>query len=97
MRPTRRFTACPSTSVTHVATVHPLFSDEAQATVANSAAGSGAGAGKIVHLALTDPDSSEVVPSMAPRFRGDFMLTSQGDQQQIYVSTPPPRTRRCRC
>ncbi len=66
---------------THVATVHPLFSDEAQATVANS----GAGAGKVVHLALTDPDSSEVVPPVAPRFRGDFMLTSQGDQQQIYV------------
>jgi hypothetical protein len=66
----------------HVATVRPLFSGEAQATVANS----GAGTGRVVHLALTDPDSSEVVPSTAPRFRGDFMLTSQGDLQQIYVS-----------
>jgi len=66
----------------HVATVHPLFYDEAQATTANS----GAGAGKVVKLALTDPDSSEVVPYVAPRFRGDFMLTSQGDLQQIYVS-----------
>ncbi len=59
---------------THVATVRPLFSDEAQATVANS----GARAGKVVHLALTDPDSSEVVPSAAPRFRGDFMLHQPG-------------------
>jgi len=66
----------------HVATVHPLFSDEAVATPANV----GAGAGKVVRLALTDPDSNEVVPDVAPRFRGDFMLTSQGDQEQIYVS-----------
>ncbi len=67
---------------THVATVHSLFGDEASATVANS----GADAGKTVKLALTDPDSNEVVPFTAPRFRGDFMLTSQGDEEQIYVS-----------
>jgi hypothetical protein len=36
-------------------------------------------------LALTDPDSSQVVPPSAPRFGGDFMLTSQGDKEQIYV------------
>jgi hypothetical protein len=41
--------------------------------------------GQTVTLGLTDPDSSEVVPSDAPRFAGDFMLTSQGDQQQIFV------------
>lgn len=69
----------------HVATVHPLFSDEAAATVANSPATTGAGAGKVVHLALTDPDSSEVVPASAARFGGDFLLTSQGDQQQIFA------------
>ncbi len=67
---------------THVATVHSLFGDEASATVANS----GADAGKTVKLALTDPDSNEVGPFTAPRFRGDFMLTSQGDEEQIYVS-----------
>ena len=69
----------------HVATVHPLFSDEAAATVANSSATTGAGAGKVVHLALTDPDSNEVVPASAARFGGDFLLTSQGDQQQIFA------------
>jgi hypothetical protein len=67
---------------THVATVRPLFYDEASATVANS----GSGAGKTVTLGLTDPDSSTVVPFSAPRFRGDFVLDSQGDQQQIYVA-----------
>ena len=67
---------------THVATVRPLFNDEATATVANA----GAGAGKTVKLGLTDPDSSAVVPFSAPRFRGDFVLDSQGDQQQIYVA-----------
>ena len=67
---------------THVATVQPLFYDEARATVANS----GSGAGKTVKLGLTDPDSSAVVPFSAPRFRGDFVLDSQGDQQQIYVA-----------
>jgi hypothetical protein len=66
---------------THVAAVQPLFYDEARATVAN-----GAGAGKTVKLGLTDPDSSAVVPFSAPRFRGDFVLDSQGDQQQIYVA-----------
>jgi hypothetical protein len=30
----------------------------------------------------TDPDSSEIVPRFAPRFRGDFMLNSQGDLEQ---------------
>ena len=39
-------------------------------------------------LNLTDPDSSEVVPFTSPRFAGDFVLDSQGDQQQIYVADP---------
>jgi hypothetical protein len=38
-----------------------------------------------VALALTDPDSNEVVPE-GSRFGGDFMLTSQGDQEQIFVN-----------
>ena len=63
-----------------VATVHPLFYDESAATVVN--AGSGHPQAK---LALTDPDSNEGVPGSAPRFAGDFMLTSQGDQEQIYL------------
>ena len=65
---------------TLVATVKPLFSDEAEATIANT----GKDFGKKVRLALTDPDSNEVVPSSGPRFADDFMLTSQGDKEQIF-------------
>jgi hypothetical protein len=64
-----------------VAEIHPLFGDEATATFAN--AGS---AGETVTLGLTDPDSNEVVPFYAERFAGDFMLTSQGDKEQIFVT-----------
>ena len=68
----------------HVATVAPLFSDEASAVVANP----GAAYGTVTTLALTDPDSNEVVPDSAARFAGDFMLTSQGDKEQIFVQRP---------
>jgi len=64
-----------------LAVVKPLFYDEAAARVANV----GKGEGKVVHLALTDPDSNEIVPASGPRFAGDFMLTSQGDKEQIFV------------
>jgi hypothetical protein len=66
---------------THVATVRPVFYDEAKARVANV----GPSRGTVVTLALTDPDSNEVVPAAGPRFAGDFMLTSQGDQEQIFL------------
>jgi hypothetical protein len=66
---------------THAASMHGLFGDEASAKQANS------GKTATTHLALTDPDSSEVVPSYAPRFGGHFMLTSQGDGEQIFVAT----------
>jgi hypothetical protein len=66
---------------THVAKVRPLFYDESKATVANL----GSDHGKVVKLALTDPDSNENVPASGPRFGGDFMLTSQGDKEQIFV------------
>ncbi|MGD0981981.1 MAG: hypothetical protein ABR946_10965 [Solirubrobacteraceae bacterium] len=64
----------------HIATVQPLFDDEASATIVNL------GMWGATTLALTDPDSNEDVPWYAPRFAGEFMLTSQGDQQQIYVA-----------
>jgi hypothetical protein len=70
-----------SLASTHVATVTPVFFDEARAKVANV----GTSHGTTVKLALTDPDSNSVVPSFAPRFGGDFMLTSQGDKQQIFA------------
>jgi hypothetical protein len=66
---------------THTATIHPVFFDESKAVAAN-----GQSAGQTVKLGLTDPDSNEVVPSMSQRFGGDFMLTSQGDKEQIYMS-----------
>jgi hypothetical protein len=66
-----------------IATVTPLFNDEDPATVANVGTPQ---SGQSVSLALTDPDSNEIVPRDAPRFPGDFMLTSQGDLQQIFVS-----------
>ena len=65
-------------SATHKATVKGLFSDEATATSVNN--------GKSVKLALVDPDSSAAVPAGAPRFAGDFEITSQGDKEQIFVS-----------
>ena len=68
-----------------VATVTPLFYDEDPATVANVNGNQG---GTTTNLALTDPDSNEVVPWGSPRFGGQFLLTSQGDLKQIYVSDP---------
>lgn len=72
-------------SSTLVAQLTPLFFDNSAATDANVGA---AGFGTTTTLALTDPDSSEIVPENGPRFGGDFMLTSQGDLEQIYVSRP---------
>nr|MDQ2729485.1 hypothetical protein [Actinomycetota bacterium] len=62
------------------AVVTPLFADNAAAKPANPGAPS--------QLALTDPDSSTLVPASSPRFGGDYMLDSQGDQQQVYVDDP---------
>jgi hypothetical protein len=57
----------------------PFFTDNATATGVNAP-----NAGKKVTLALTDPDSNGVVPSSSPKFGGDFMLNSQGDQELIF-------------
>jgi hypothetical protein len=73
----------PSTSV---ATVNPVFYDEDLAAIANA----GSRQGQAVNLALVDPDSNEVVPRDASRFAGEFMLTSQGDMQQIFLSDVGP-------
>jgi len=61
-------------------TAVPFF-DSSIASIANVGARN-----RTVHLALTDPDSTTVVPTQSPRFAGDFMLDAQGDQQQVYVS-----------
>jgi hypothetical protein len=66
---------------TRVAAFSPVFLDRAKARVANF----GRSFGKVVRLAHTDPDSNSVVPRSAVRFAGDFMLTSQGDNEQIFL------------
>jgi len=67
--------------------IRSLFADTAPARVANTNASN---FGSMVNLALTDPDSNEVVPSWASRFAGLFMLTSQGDQEQIFFGGDEP-------
>lgn len=57
------------------------FYDSSRATIANTGSH-----GARTNLALTDPDSSTMVPRVAARFGGDVELTAQGDQQQIYVA-----------
>ena len=60
-----------------IARLFPTFADNAAATDAVS--------GQSVTLALTDPDSNAAVPESSPRFGGDFVLDSQGDQQLIFA------------
>ena len=75
-------TNCPAGTApaTGTAAVTNGFSDTAAATPGDPGAPS--------KLALTDPDSNTVVPGSSPRFSGEFMLDSQGDDQQIYASDP---------
>jgi hypothetical protein len=61
------------------ASVAPFFADNATATGVNAP-----NAGAKVTLALTDPDSNAIVPSGSPKFAGDFVLNSQGDQELIF-------------
>jgi hypothetical protein len=61
------------------AKVAPFFADNATATGVSAP-----NAGKVVTLALTDPDSNVVVPSTSPQFAGDFMLDAQGDQELVF-------------
>jgi hypothetical protein len=61
------------------AAVAPFFADNATAAGVNAP-----NAGTKLTLKLTDPDSSEVVPSGSPQFAGDFMLNSQGDEELIF-------------
>lgn len=63
------------------ASLTPVFTDTSVATTANS----GANHGKSEKLALTDPDSTEVVPSTSPRFAGNYLLDSQGDKELVFT------------
>ncbi|HEX4219565.1 MAG TPA: hypothetical protein VHZ02_14415 [Acidimicrobiales bacterium] len=55
-----------------------LFNDNAPATGPNGP----------VTLALTDPDSANVVPASSPLYGGDIMFSSQGDSQLIFIQNP---------
>lgn len=44
--------------------------------------------GKTVKLNLSDPDSSEVVPSDFPKYAGDLVLDSQADGELIFIHNP---------
>lgn len=88
---------------TGIARLEAYFYDGSSASVANvsspksdslspspAAYGSTPPEGTKVALALTDPDSNEIVPTSARRFGGDFALDSQGDQQLIFTSGTAP-------
>ena len=65
-------------AATHVATLSAVFNDNS-------------GALNVLTrdhdtLALTDPDTTAVVPGAAPRFGGQLMLISQGDGEMIFAS-----------
>ena len=60
---------------TGIAQVRPLYSDEAPAKAVN-----GPDAGKLVRLALTDPDSNEVVPWSVAAVRGRLHADLPGRQ-----------------
>ena len=69
----------------HVATFHEVFTDVAKASVANTDQST---SGKAHRLALSDPDSSAIVPAFATRFAGDYVLDSQGDDGRSSLTTP---------
>jgi hypothetical protein len=71
---------------THVATVKAYFYDEAAAKVANST-GPGGPLGTNENLALTAPTSVAVIPSKAPRWGNDLVVTSGKDEIYSSVSS----------
>jgi hypothetical protein len=67
---------------TGIATLTRTFEDSSMARDAVN--------GERVKLHLPDPDSSAVVPVDSPRYGGDFVLVSQGDQQLIFARRLTP-------
>lgn len=55
------------------------------AVLSDNAKAKDAVTGKTTTLNLSDPDSSENVPSSVKRFGGDFLLDSQGDKQLVFL------------
>jgi hypothetical protein len=63
-----------------VVTLTPVFYDNSSATDAVS--------GQQANMNLSDPDSNATVPQQSLRFRGQFMLDSQGDSALIFDRHP---------
>ena len=63
---------------THTANLTALFHADSTATDAVT--------GTSAPLALTDPDTTAVVPGESPRFGGQLMLLSQGDGLMVFAS-----------
>lgn len=64
----------PHTGIAHLS---PTFADNASAVDGVT--------GAKVKLALTDPDSNAFVPFTSSRFKGDFVLAAQADQQLVFA------------
>ena len=67
---------------TKVATLTPVFADDAAATGPSGA----------VTLGLTDPDTTAVVPATSPLFAGDLAVVGQADQQIVFAANPGTAT-----
>lgn len=76
----------PNATATFQVTLHPSTGIASlKATFADNASATDAVSHSTVTLALTDPDSNAVVPSVSPAFGGQYMLDAQGDMQLVFA------------
>lgn len=68
-----------------IARLRPTFADDARATDALTGSRVRLGPPGATPEALTDPDSSALVPSSSSRYRYQYMLNSQGDQRLVFA------------
>ncbi len=80
-QPTAYVMTLENTAPTPIAQLTPLFYDDSRALDANT--------GKVITLALTDPDTNYLMPSSSPRYAGDLATVSQGDGRLIFASHIP--------
>ncbi len=69
----------------HIAHLAPTFADDAQAVDALTGQTVTLGPPGATPEALTDPDSNALVPGVSPRYAGQYMLNSQGDQLLVFA------------
>jgi hypothetical protein len=63
---------------TLIAALSPVFYDDSTATDALT--------GQTITLALTDPDTNYIMPSVSPLYGGDLATVSQGDGRLVFAS-----------